>query len=208
MAGSGPFPKRGRFEYRCDGKPVPIGEAWVARHLGDNRQAVFSVRRLPGGGRLSAFVVLDVDIAYARFRLLVPDTAAHRTDYARTPDGWMITSGDDVMTAPALFLFPLMRCFTGLMIAALETAGGEADILVPWLHDPGDRGRLFTPDITHRHLDTGDRPDTITLTGGPYETGTRIRRDGNGFLADYAWTNPAGQTWSCRRLTTNTEHSS
>jgi hypothetical protein len=94
--------------------------------------------------------------------------------------------------------FPLMRYFTGDMIAAILLKGGSHEVIVPDIGDMSALDTLFAPLHSVRTVVPvmGD-PLAFDLSGGAYEAPARLHLNAEGLLAHYAFTDAAGKVWTC-----------
>jgi hypothetical protein len=94
--------------------------------------------------------------------------------------------------------FPLMRYFTGDMVRAILIAGGTKDVIVPDIRTLGDVGSAFAPVHSVRTVsEVKGETDAFDLSGGTYEAPARLYLNGDGLLIHYAFTDAAGQAWTC-----------
>ncbi|MBY6189595.1 hypothetical protein KUV22_04100 [Microbulbifer agarilyticus] len=206
----------GRYEYQCDGNPVPLAETWQLRQSGSGYE-ISSEREVPSLSlRISACVSIDksggmrgllkwceggdVPLAVATYssdpsNQGKPSNARYRF---RRP-------GSPAQSFPAdeMHFFPLMRIFAGQLLTGLAAAGGRGEILVPWIQDPGQRDKLFMPDVSSRRLEylgqesaggsvgdpvggSSEQVERYRYSGGQYENGSEyLLRDG--LLREYRW---------------------
>ncbi|AQQ67901.1 hypothetical protein Mag101_09790 [Microbulbifer agarilyticus] len=210
----------GRYEYQCDGKPVPLAETWQLRQFGSGYE-ISSVREVPSLSlRISARVRIDesggmrgllkwceggdVPLALATYRC-EPDNQGRSSNARyryRRP-------GSPAQSFPAaeMHFFPLMRIFAGQLLTGLATAGGRGEILVPWIQDPGQRDKLFMPDVSSRRLEylgqesvgqsirglvgeseevSSEQVERYRYSGGQYENGSEYLLC-DGLLREYCW---------------------
>jgi hypothetical protein len=62
-------------------------------------------------------------------------------------------------------LFPLMRIFSGPLIAQILRLGGEGNVILPDINDPGDGGRLLRPLSTQRRARVIESDAVLSLDG-------------------------------------------
>ncbi|MCA0900867.1 hypothetical protein [Microbulbifer agarilyticus] len=202
----------GRYEYQCDGNPVPLAETWQLRQSGSGYE-ISSVREVPSLSlRISACVRIeksggmrgllkwcedgDVPLAVATYRCDPsnqgkPSNARYRFRRPGSPA--------QSFSAAEMHFFPLMRIFAGQLLTGLAAAGGRGEILVPWIQDPGQRDNLFMPDVSSRRLDylgresvgetvgvSSEPVERYRYSGGQYDNGSEyLLRDG--LLREYRW---------------------
>jgi hypothetical protein len=102
------------------------------------------------------------------------------------------------LAPPYTHFFPLMRYFTGDMVRAIAQAGGQKTVIVPDIRNFADSASLFEPLKSARTIvDVNGDARTFDLSGGAYEAPARVYLNQNGFLEHYAFTDPAGNKWTC-----------
>ncbi|MBB5210168.1 hypothetical protein [Microbulbifer hydrolyticus] len=198
---------QGDYTYLCDGVPVPVFERWSLFQVGElfalhsTREipalsAVISARALIGEGRIKQCVLRwhDVDrqktIAASSYRAEESAPASGRYLYRATG-----MSTRRVAVGRALY-FPLLRIFAGQLLGALAVQeNAEAQVLVPWIHDPSQPRKLFVPEFSQRRVrfleavcarKGGEILDCYEYVGGQYDRGA-IYGMANGLLREYRW---------------------
>lgn len=215
--GEGDVLARGEYEYLCDGVPVPISESWaLSRKAGGFRlssqreipalSVVISAHAEVAGGEIKRCVLrwLDVGrkacVAMACYRAGegCHNDGVYRFRSAGSPSRRIAITG-------ALY-FPLLRIFAGQLLGKMMAQdGGEARILVPWIREPAQTEKIFTPEFSGRrvrYLNTeageyaGGSLDCFEYSGGRYEDGV-IYRLRQGLLREYCWRQGSSE-WTVR----------
>jgi hypothetical protein len=104
-------------------------------------------------------------------------------------------------------LFPLMRIFTGPLIARLLQLGGTGNVILPDINDPGDGGRLLRPLNTQRWARVVDNDALLSrdglqlkcrcceYTGDQYGAGSHFWLGEDDLLLRYQWQQSSDQHW-------------
>lgn len=110
------------------------------------------------------------------------------------------------VTAPEQFdyFFPLMRVFTGPLLAHLARRS-SACVLVPWIKDPSNHELLFTADLSERSVEVvgnlradGANVQMLEYNGGQYEQAAScVLIEGN-WLQAYSWRMSPTSSWEVR----------
>jgi hypothetical protein len=205
----------GCYSYLCNDEPSGVEETWEIRHR-DGECLIDSVRYARAiGTRLrvrSAHKGGEFSSCSLHWRRKLTDQAVEvSADYCFDNDGATIyvhngseeiewrESGSD-------FLFsPLMRIYNGPVISAL-CARGESKVLVPWIKNADQTGKIFHPGYSSRKAqfvrDTELRIGTTNrackeydYSGGEYQPGTRFWIDPQGVMLRYCWQQDKGALW-------------
>lgn len=199
---------RGSYIYRLNGEPAPVEESW---EISNEAGAVqyWNSERIAGDTRISvAAEVENGKVRQCGIRWKSGAAVAIDATYRDTPDGlaWRRTQGEEigsgVVSGEATILYPLMRVFTGLVIAQLAQRGGEGPVLVPDIGS-SEVNRLLLPDLSQRRvaLQGDDRlPDwphcqRWQFIGGRYDNTAAFWLDSDNRLLRYQWQQSPGQLW-------------
>lgn len=208
---------QGEYEYLCDGVPVPVFERWALFRVGEEF-LVHSAREIPSlsvvisararmvGGNFQRCLLrwCDVDrhkaMAVASYR--AEGDGIHRGIY-RVRGAGIPTRR---LAAHGALYFPLLRIFAGHLLGALAAQeNAEARVLVPWIHDPAQTGKLFEPEISQRRVrfvQTADsaavdgKLDSFEYSGGQYDAGA-VYDLAEGLLHEYRW-RQGSSDWTIR----------
>jgi len=210
----------GRYLYRRDGDLMPVDEMFVVTRSPDATRV--EVERTAPGTTLSVDATwwgdrsLSFDIGWSA----ADDSLAPRTDARYEFRDGVLTSSrafgdaaatvDTVQVDEPLLVFPLMRVFSGRIVAAI--AAGPADgslVLVPDIRDPSDVDGWLRPLVDRRRaLAAGDdfvvvdgeprAARVFDYLGGSYEAAATAYVDGSGLLLRYTWDQPGVGDWDVR----------
>ena len=197
---------QGEYVYRCDGRVAPVTESWQLLQVGDGYE-ISSARVVSGLSLvLSAHARIEKGaLARCVLRWCVQNgtkclaTAAYRRDRGHPASGVyrFRREGLPAASVPAsgVHYFPLLRVFSGQLFGALAKEQGKGEVLVPWIQNPAQAERLFTPDLSTRTLEyLGEHEaadglgqlDRYRYAGGQYEQGAEYRLCA-GLLWEYRW---------------------
>ncbi|QFU76470.1 hypothetical protein EY643_12825 [Halioglobus maricola] len=204
----------GSYLYLLNDEPVPVKETWSVTRLDEGALAIASERAAPGiairvaarvvRGQLSEF---DVDWQADGAN---PIRARYRLDVNSGWCGCREIDGnveDFTPLGSELVGYPLMRIFTGSVIAELAAARGAGQVLVPSIGSPQELDTLLLPDISRRavHLlgteDLQNPAGSITpcerwqFIGGQYTEDAAFWLNSGGRLARYTWHQSPEQRW-------------
>jgi hypothetical protein len=207
----------GVYHYRLNGRDAAIEERWQRYRHAHGEWQVSSSRRVPGldlrvDARLSAGLVSRFEVAWCQaggpqLRAgyeLAADRVTVRHRLAPQP----ATSEDLVFagSAPPL-LFPLMRIFTGPLLAGLLRGGGKGAVVLPFIADPSDHSRLLRPVLSEREARVVEEGAELELAGArlqcrrceylgdQYGPGDRFWLAPDDLLARYQWQQSPQQHW-------------
>lgn len=207
----------GAYHYRLNGQDTAIEERWQRYRYASGAWQVSSTRRAPGlelrvEAQLSAGLVSRFDVAWcqqggpqlrAGYELAADRVAVNRC-LAPQP----AISEDLVFagSAPPL-LFPLMRIFTGPLIAGLLRGGGRGAVVLPFIADPADHSRLLRPVLSEREARVVEEGALLELAGArlqcrrceylgdQYGPDARFWLGPDDLLVRYQWQQSAQQQW-------------
>lgn len=184
----------GCYRYHCNGERTDIVEPWC-RHR--NLQGALVTRALRTYNDKFLLAVRhrresDKQQLVLRWHLLGSGQAVSaeyqladgRLSWSRN-DG----SGGDEPIGAGVWLFPLMRVFTGDLLPVIEAGGGEGEVLLPSIKTPDRPETLFRPLLSTRRavrLEDGS-PCCYRYEGGEYEQGALCWLREDGLLERYQW---------------------
>jgi hypothetical protein len=206
----------GAYIYLLNGQPTDVEERWSLTLLGEGRSRINSSRRAPG-------ILIEVD-ADTRHGLVEGcqlvwqgDGQQIQTSYRLAENVLLVDrcvgDGEKQITEVPFaqssepLLFPLMRIFTGPLIARILEQGGQASVAVPFIGDPSAMDQLLLPRISQRcarlleqrHVleKDGKRWEcrVCEYTGDQYAPGTLFYLDREDRLLRYRWQQEEGQDW-------------
>ena len=200
----------GQYRYLHNGAPAPVQETWTVSHESAVRTRVESIRQAPGievqvTATLQAGAVCACSLIWKSEQL-----GELGAEYLCQEDGirFQRDDGSDSQLLPhpadgVIILYPLMRIFTGPVIRAVAERGGKALVLVPFIGDPEDRGRLLSPDLSWREvrrLADGDdhHGDCWQFIGGQYDESARFWLGREDTLSRYHWQQDGTGAWDVR----------
>jgi hypothetical protein len=120
----------------------------------------------------------------------------------RVTDGeiW-VGRGDDVgqkLLPERANVFPLMRYFTGDMVADILDNGGQASIIVPDIRTLSDIGSAFMPLQSVRTVAAVEgQSNVFDVSGGAYDAPARLHLNDECLLAHYEFEAPNHKIWRC-----------
>jgi hypothetical protein len=203
----------GRYRYKLNGEIVPVEESWSVSGANGDRQRVESIRT---AGDVALAVTAELEggrVRCCEIEWLSGDAPPVTAGYQRTPSGlsWRRTMGESVsegLVEGEVFLYPLMRVFTGSVITALYAAGGEGLVLVPDISS-SEEAQLLLPDTSSRRVvcegkDTLDGHPDIScqrwrFIGGQYDNSAAFWLDQSGNMLRYQWRQSDKQLWQVDR---------
>jgi len=210
----------GRYEYLLNGEPTAIRESWTREKLADSLQRWSSTRHAPGVELSVQASVRDGGVYAFEVNWQAAGGDAIRAHYALTDDHlryqrWQADISVDIEETPLpgegiSVLSPLMRVFTGPVIARLLQAGGEGTVILPAIGEPENTQALLRPQISQRQarvlqaqaqleLGAGSRSCRVCeYQGDQYAAGTQFWLDEDDLLLRYTWQQSPAQLWDVR----------
>jgi hypothetical protein len=197
----------GSYHYTSNGINV-AEETWSIETASDGTRTIKSVRDASNFGAYLSVHAVIVPSGTADYQLtfqtqkgtpILKSVRYHvetGSVYRRFEDGKQV-----LVQAPqdALF-FPLMRVFTGQIIAAMIGRREPTTWIVPKLDMTDNLVNLFEPDLSERFIEQDpNEPNIFWLSGGPYVSPARLKLREDGMLENYAFT-PEGsdENWVCQ----------
>jgi hypothetical protein len=209
----------GSYRYLLNGHPTAVTESWGIEGELATQCQISSLRIAPGveievaaevsEGKVQGFTstwrsateeAISAQYVLQTDRVLVTWRGAHSTTEEVIE---IFHSG----TSSAPLLFPLMRIFSGPLIARILQLGGPGNVILPDINDPGDGGRLLRPLSTQRRarviesdavlsLDGIDLPcRACEYTGDQYGAGSHFWLGQDDLLLRYQWKQSDQQHW-------------
>ena len=208
----------GRYHYELDGAGTEIDETWSRRPREGGGYFVHAQRTAPGiclvvnaecdeQGAVQCNLEWQAErhpAVRALYRIEESSVSCVRQWPGSDTETWEFTY-EESREVP--LLLPLLRIFTGPVIAGLLARGGEGPVLVPSISDPGDRAKLLAPATSVRGAAVVDGDDAIELFGRKYRcrrclfTGERYDESASFWLSDddillrYRWQQPGVGDW-------------
>jgi hypothetical protein len=125
-----------------------------------------------------------------------------KATYSLTNGEIWVGRGDDIgekLTSKRAHVFPLMRYFTGDMVAAILDNGGQASIIVPDIRTLGDTDSVFLPLESVRNVVAVEgQSNVFDVSGGAYDVPARLHLNDEGLLAHYEFEDSNRKIWRCR----------
>lgn len=209
----------GRYHYLLNGQATKVDESWSIEGELATQCKVSSLRYAPGveievSAQLSGGVVQhftadwrsDSAKTLSVQYLLEPDRVLVSRRAARSAKQEVIEVRLESVSSQSL-LFPLMRIFTGPLIARLLELGGAGTVILPDINDPANTGQLLRPLSTQRRaMLIGDEvllsPDGVALQcrcveyiGDQYAAGSRFWLAQDDLLVRYQWQQSDHRQW-------------
>jgi hypothetical protein len=209
----------GSYRYLLNGQPTAVTESWdIEGELAAQCQ-INSLRVAPGveievtaevskskvQGFTSTWRSDSKEAISAQYVLQADRVLVTWRSARNTAEEVIEVFHDDVSSAP--LLFPLMRIFSGPLIARILNLGGAVKVILPDINDPGDERRLLRPLSTLRRarviendallsLDGVDLPcRACEYTGDQYGAGSHFWLGEDDLLLRYQWQQSDQQHW-------------
>jgi len=215
-----PETARGNYRYLCNGEQAHIEEHYCVRGTFGGDCQINSWRRAPGvylavealveDGLVSAFEVSwqsePAPAIKASYRLCATGLQVWRRLGDHEPELEGRSLAADVVPQ----LSPLMRIYTGPVIARLLDQGGEGEVVVPFIGNPQATDELLRPHLSTRRArvieesvllegEGGVFPCRVCeYTGDQYAPGTHFYLDEDNRLLRYQWQQDAATHWDVR----------
>ena len=209
----------GNYHYLLNGQAMQVTESWKTEGELASHCQIFSQRSAPGvdievTAQLSAGIVENFTSTW-RAGSEEPISAVYSLKPDRVQISWRGASSTaeeaikifhDSAISQAL-LFPLMRIFTGPLIARLLQQGGEGAVVLPNITSPEDKEQLLRPLCTQRSARIiGDEvlvsPDGVSTncrcceyTGDQYTADSRFWLREDDLLQRYQWQQADNKHW-------------
>jgi hypothetical protein len=209
---------RGEYRYLLNGERAAVSETWRLRGSLGSECQVASERQAQGvaievEAHLSAARVTWFEAAWRE-----EGAAVIHALYVLRGNALMVSrrQGDDVLEEEEIpvpqvesppLLFPLMRIFTGPLIAGLLQRGGRGTVVLPYIADPAAAGRLLQPQVSQRQARVLERqvlrlPDgseaqarCCEYSGDQYGIDSRFWLGEDNLLLRYQWRQDAARSW-------------
>ena len=210
----------GSYEYLLNGESTPIGESWTREALADSQERWSSTRSAPGVELSVQASVRDGSVHAFDVNWQAAGADVIRAHYALNDDHlryqrWQSDVATDIEDIPLpgegiRVLSPLMRVFTGPVIAQLLQGGGEGTVILPAIGEPENTQELLRPQISQRQarvlqaqarleLGAGSRAcRVVEYQGDQYAAGTQFWLDDDDLLLRYTWQQSPTQLWDVR----------
>ena len=210
----------GSYEYLLNGEITSIVETWARERQSGSQQRWCSSRQAPGvelsvqasvsDGGVRAF---DVSWQAAGAAAIRAHFALHddHLRYERLQEDVPVSIEEIPLPGAGIcVLSPLMRVFTGPVIARLLCAGGEGTVILPAIGETEDAQSLLRPQISQRQarvlqpqaqlqLETGSHSCRVCeYQGDQYAAGTQFWLDEDDLLLRYTWQQSPAQFWDVR----------
>jgi hypothetical protein len=209
----------GSYRYLLNGQPTEVAESWDIEGELATQCQISSLRFAPG---------IEIEVTAGLSNGKVQHfTSAWRSGSAETISAQYLLQAERVLvtwraadstteevievfhdgTSSQPLLFPLMRIFSGPLIARILHLGGEGNVVLPDITDPEDEGRLLRPLSTHRKarivendailsLDGADLPcRRCEYTGDQYGAGSHFWLGQDDLLLRYQWQQSEQHHW-------------
>jgi hypothetical protein len=170
----------GVYHYRLNGQATAIEEHWQRYRHESGEWQVNSSRRASGleirvDARVNAGTVCCFDVAWcaagerevrAEYELAADRVVVRRrvSPQAAATEEVLLHGG----AAPPL-LFPLMRIFTGPLLARLLRGAGKGAVVLPFIADPADRSGLLRPVLSQREARVVEEGIELELAGARFQ---------------------------------------
>ena len=219
----------GEYRYLLNDEPAEVIETWRLRGSLRGECEVVSRREAHG-------VVIEVEAHLSAARVTWFE-ATWREESAATSHALYVLR-DDVLAVSrrqgdkalqekelplagmeaAPLLFPLMRIFTGPLIAGLLDRGGRGTVVLPNITDPSARESLLEPLVTQRQarvlqpqvlqLPDGSEVEArcCEYSGDQYGIDSRFWLGENDLLLRYQWQQDAERRWDVWCSTSDSPH--
>jgi hypothetical protein len=209
----------GGYRYLLNGRPTAVAESWdIDGELATQCQ-INSLRVAPG---------VEIEVTAEVSKGIVQGfTSTWRSDSEQATSARYVLQADRVLVSwsgarstteevievyhegasSEPLLFPLMRIFSGPLIARILNLGGAGNVILPDINDPGDETRLLRPLSTVRRaiviesdallsLDGVDQPcRRCEYTGDQYGAGSHFWLGEDDLLLRYQWQQSQQHNW-------------
>lgn len=190
----------GCYRYYCNSEKTAIVEPWCRHRDSDGAQVIRAVRTDNTNFLLG--VSHRCESGKQRLALRWQQSGSGQSISAEYDwgDGMLVWSrsdgaGGERQFDEAVWLFPLMRVFTGDVLLALGSRGGEGEVLVPSIKTPDQPETLFLPEVSVRQV-SELAPGCFLYGGGEYEESATCWLDDDGLMQKYRWQQSADQLWT------------
>ena len=210
-------PVSGSYQYLLNGEPTAITETWSCLPQASGQVIISSTRQAPGvvidvTARVNAGLVSSFELSWTTapgLPIKVEYTLQGNMLQVMRHQGERRAEHTEIQLEEGgpLLLSPLMRIYTGPVIARLLQAGGHGTVIVPAIGNPDDEHALLRPRISQRQarvlepraeLARGDTAVSCKLceyTGDQYGAGSRFWLAEDETLLRYQWQQSALQQW-------------
>jgi hypothetical protein len=213
-------PDSGSYQYLLNGEPTAITETWSRLRQACGQVIISSTREAPGitiavTATANAGLVGNCELSWTtaaglsiKAEYILQGTAL--SVVRRQGDGPAERTEIELEESGPLLLSPLMRIYTGPVIAGLLASGGQGTVIVPAIGNPDDESALLRPRISQRQARVLepwvelDRDGAIAYcrvckyTGDQYGAGSRFWLAEDETLLRYQWQQAPGQLWDVR----------
>lgn len=210
----------GCYRYYQNDQLLSISEPW-ARYTNDQGLIITRVERVaPEYGMKMAVQSLECEGLIKKFQVQYETQSSHQSsvilaDYdiaegvysaSRSVNG-LASQHYRQQLEEAFFASPLMRVYVGPTLKWIESQGGSALVLMPWIHDPGNEQRMLEPRLGERRVQLTEKAELVEMkglrqhcdcyeyTGDQYQAGSRFWIDDQGLLQRYCWQQNDGSHW-------------
>ncbi len=220
MTETGVSPLSGAYQYLLNGELTDIRESWSCEAAGEGEFLVSSERS-------AGDVVLQVRARIRDGHVLCCDVVWQSGDEHPIASEFLLQDGGlqvkrkqgsaavevTQLAAPAEGIFllsPLMRVYTGPVIARLLEAGGKGTVVVPAIGKPEQTDTLLRPQVSERTavileadctVDLGEGAQSCRLCeyiGDQYQQGTHFWLRSDDLLLRYTWRQTPELEWDVR----------
>jgi hypothetical protein len=206
----------GGYRYLLNGEAAAVTETWRRWQLPSGEERVSSVRRAPGveiqveagveNGLVQACEIqwhADAISIQAEYSLREGELQFLRQQEGNPVERETSVPGDGGL----LLLFPLMRIFTGPLIARLLDGGGRGTVIVPEIGQADDSDGLLKPRVSQREARVLEAHTELMVdglavscclceyTGDQYGAGSRFWLGEDETLLRYQWQQAPDQCW-------------
>jgi hypothetical protein len=207
---------QGSYRYLLNGEPAEVNETWSRRLLSPGTEQVSSRRTAPGveiavTAELEEGVVGSCEIEwisenssiFARYVLNARELSlVYRPAGGNSESETMALRGNQ-----PFLLFPLMRIFTGGVIAGLLYGGGRGTVILPSIGKPEKPETLLRPLLSERQARVLQMRAELEIegvtvncrlceyTGDQYGADSRFWLGEDSTLLRYQWRQGPGQSW-------------
>lgn len=215
--------KSGRYVYSLNGEAMDIKEEWSIESGPSGEQLCQSRRQAPGIEIAVSSAGNETRVERFEVEMISQKSSARFTVWSSfewTERGLVVrrkvneapvevdTQAIEKSSARPL-LSPLMRIYAGPLIANILDSGGCADVVVPFIADPEDTGRLLQAVTSERRARLlGSEPFEIEgcevvarcceYVGDQYAPGTRFWLGPDNRLLRYSWLQTGTGEWDVR----------
>lgn len=196
--------QKGKYVYRVDGD-ILVEEPWAVTVENDGTRQIIASRISPKYNVHISLEAIETEAlkTYAFTFLKIVEDEITAGGWYRIEDGKLFYRAAKSMDwreeelGDRLF-FPLMRVFTGQFMRDVIERGGEAEAIIPYIEDPSQVSKLFSPTLSTRKVWPHETEALAhKYIGGHYTKPVNVWTGEDGIMTQYVWKPETGPAWEC-----------